>query len=77
VMNVSHSRLSSMGASVMHSRIGKADAAVTVGGAGLGSEVIQEFTAGSANVGDYTLVLVVITLRTYYLQNRRQRQNSA
>jgi hypothetical protein len=50
-MGVSHSRLSGMDASAMHSRIGEADAAVTIGGVGLGSEVIRELTAGSANVG--------------------------
>ena len=82
-MGVSHSRLSGMGASAMQSRTGEADAAVTIGGVGLGSEAIQEFTAGSANVGppskreigtdNYSLGLVISTLQTYYLQNQRQR----
>jgi hypothetical protein len=81
VMGVSHSRFSGMDAPAMHSHICEADTAVTIGSVGLGSEVIQEFTADSASVGpppggeigtvNYTLGLVVSTLRTYYLQNQR------
>jgi hypothetical protein len=51
-MGVSHSRLSGMDASAMHSRIGEADAAVTIGGVGLGSEVIRELTRIDSRLGE-------------------------
>jgi hypothetical protein len=64
-MGVSHSRLSGMDASAMHSRIGEADAAVTIGGVGLGSEVIQELTARLDS--SYLLLAEPKAVSTFYM----------